>query len=323
MVKKTFSIILLLFLGLSAAWSHSLESKFKFTLEPTLSLSYENQGEYLLFDNKEPASYLEWNIFPIVRSGVKSAISFYNFTLSFEGLYAIPSSSGRMYDSDWNSSGVKVIYSENQTKLLSDFQASLKLSYDISLGRFNIHPALNLIYSQNSFLAHDGHGWYGISQYSQNGQEVAWNDENATYYPHIGGYSTYSLYQLFTFMGCDCYLSLNHRMKIGLGAYISPYTLIYSADYHYKSSGAISKYGFFLQNAWFNRFRVQTSFSFLIKKDLEFQLSASSILGFKTYGEYLFYDDPYTSGDFFITDSGPSASHIATASLTLGLKKYF
>lgn len=313
----------MLFLGLSAAWTHSLSSKIQWSLEPIFSASYENHGEYLLYDDESPASYLEWNIYPILRTGLRAGLSFSAFNFELEGLYGIPFSSGHMYDSDWNTSGVKVIYSENQANLLLDFQVALKSSYKITLGRFLLEPGINLLYSQNSFKAHDGYGWYGISQYSQNGQEVAWNNENATYYSHIGGYSTYSLYQFFTFLGCDSYFSLNSRIKLGFGAYISPYSLIYSSDYHYKSSGAVSKYGFFLQNAWFNRFKLQTFFSFQIKNDLEFQLSASSILGFKVLGEYLFYDDPYTEGDFYLTDYGISASHIATATLTLGLKKYF
>ena len=322
-MKKIFLIALVLFSSLKS-FADEEKTKLSFSLEPQLSFSFEKHGEYLLYDSKEPASYLEWKLFPIVRSGIKSGLEINRFVMEFELATAIPLSYGKMYDSDWNENGLKYIYSENDAKMLSDFSGQLELSYTFPFTKFALSPVLCLRYSTHSFKAFNGHGWYGIKNYSKNGQDVSWDDENAKYYPHIGGYSTYLVSSFYSFIGCNALLNISTKSALSFSVYFSPYSYIYTNDYHYKKSGQISKYAYAQQNAFFSRFMEEISFTSQIFHDLFFVTKISSIQGWKSYGNYVFYQQsPLYSDTFYCSDKGISASDIITATISFGVNKMF
>lgn len=323
-MKKIFSTLIFVFLAAAASFGKSSETVFSFSLEPQFSLSYEKHGEYLLYDSKEPISYLDWQAFPIIRPGIKTDFSINDFITEIELAVGIPMACGTMYDSDWNADGVKTIYSENDVNLISDFSTSLKLYYDFKVGMFDILPSVQFQYDTKTFKAHDGHGWYGISDYSKTGKDVPWDDDNAKYYPHIGGYSTYTLQTFYTFLGCYGKVSLTPAMTLGVGTYVSPYTYNYTKDNHYKKSGKLSKYAYAEQNIIFYRFKEEITFSLRILKDLELNSEVSAILGGKADGAYNYYaTHPFYEDEYYLADTGISASDIYTITAKIGVRKKF
>ena len=324
-MQKKLCFGLIVFVLFSAICSaKSAETNFTFSLEPQLSISYEKHGEYLLYDSKEPSSYLDWQFFPIIRSGIKTGFQLNHFFAAAEIAAGIPVPFGKMNDSDWNNNGLKYIYSENDAKLLSDFNSVLQFMYEIPFNRFELFPSVQISYAFKSFKAYDGHGWYGNHEYSKNGKNVSWDDENAKYYAHISGSSSYVINNFFTFIGCYGTFIITPKIKIGFGTYISPYTYIYTSDHHYKKSGEVSKYAYALQNAFFNRFKEELNFNLQLFDDLTFKAEVSSILGGKAYGEYAYYTrHPLFQEDFYLPDKGISASDLYTISINAGFKKIF
>ena len=228
-----------------------------------------------------------------------------------------------MYDSDWNSNGVKIIYSENNINLLSDFNSAIKLLYDFKFGRFEILPSLQLQYEAKSFKAHDGHGWYGLSEYSKSGVDVSWDDDNATYYSHIGGYSSYVIQNFLTFIGCQGKFAVSPSFSLGLGTYISPYSYTYTKDTHYKKSGKISKYVYAEQSSIFYRFKGEVFINVKMFNGLYFNTNISTVLGGKSFGDYRFYRINPFNEEYYLADTGKSASDLISGTIKVGIRKIF
>ena len=323
MYKKSFITISFLFLFVSQIFA-SAETDFSLFIEPEFFVSFEKNGEYILYDSMEPISYLNWQTFPILKTGMQAGLTINQFSFSTELLAGIPMECGRMLDSDWNEVGLNYIYSENQVRLISNFSVLLKADYDFIVGKSIFAPSFIFQYEEKSMKAHDGHGWYGNSAYSKSKTDVAWNNENATYFSHIGGSSSYIIHNFFTFIGCTWKIKLAQKSVFGVGTYISPYSYTYTKDFHYRKSGTLSKYVYAQQHSVFYRFKEDLFFSFKLSDEIDFVSELSAILGGKAYGEYKFYQEStFEKEKYYLGSKGTSASDIYSVTSKIGISFKF
>ncbi len=291
-----------------------------FSITPFIEVEGGKHGEYILDENQNPISALEWQIFPLVMTGFSFQFDYNNLNLETEALIGIPARCGNMNDSDWKEN-LKYIYSENQAFSILNYRFGLNANYNFLLKNFLIGPVISLEYHYDSFEAKNGHGWYGISKYSKNGKDVSWNDPNANYFDYIPGYSDYTMQIFYTYTGVKFSSSIKDRLSFSLTSLISPYTYVYSIDNHFNGSGQKTKYVIGKQNIFFMRFKNQIDFNIQVNSILSITGNIAATIGGKSKGSYTFYTaSPFYEDSFYISGKGIASSDIYMFTTRVGIK---
>lgn len=220
-VRKTAVIFLFsCFSGLG--WS---SEQIKVSLLPSFGLINGKVSEYLYSSmNDRLLSCLEFKENTLPYASLTTQISFNNSNFTAEMQYKIPAQCGLMTDSDWKIKNVKTNYGifNNYTDY-KNFNFNLGYGYSFNLDNgFTIQPQIQLMYNHYSFYTDIGYGWYG--------NNCAWNEPEATYYPKLSHINlimqNYSL-----FMGIDFEYVMN-KVKFKFNAATSPLMINYAIDFH-------------------------------------------------------------------------------------------
>jgi len=323
MLRKSFFIFLLLFLFISFSFARPKLPSFYSDLK--LGLTLGEMKEYLYTSqNDRIISQLQYQEKPLYKITGEAGLIFYNFRLSFEGAYYLPLKCGRMFDYDWLEEKLLTNYSISDNYAKNNFYLSALLAYDFNFkNRFSLTPVFKILYQYDSFSTCNAHGWYGDSEHSSNGENVAWNSPEAAYYERgrISG-NDFLRKSFFYFAGLSGKVSYN-KLDFLLSLYISPGASFYSLDRHrddnYDSSDFNSQE--YSTAASFKSYFSAFSFDFSIFYKLTSTLRLSTGLnGFfiplikgKTYTDY------YSGESFGLFSDSPQWVEIAQQS---GLDSY-
>ena len=283
-----------------------------FFVTPQTEIMFSRQGEFIFSaSGKKLVSYLEWQTSPLVYAGLEAGLDTPAGIFRTDADIAIPADCGKMYDSDWNYSGVKTTYSIHQNHAELNYKLSAGYSYPFSLKSFKIEPGVSFLYTHDFFHAHDGYGWYGGENYSKNGVDNSWDSEFARkakkLYPIDFKRTTY-----FAFAGIDFSWLPVDSFSLNLGFAVSAYTNSHTQDCHFGKPG--TQNDFILnetQESFFDRFQTHLSVDWQFRKNLSFFASANWLYGGLVKG--LLYDD-----DVLVTQ--PSGSTINSLSVKTGIK---
>ena len=283
-LKKKISLFFILFI------SQTLFS-LDFFIAPYTGVMFGKLGGYL-YDSSDSyiCSYLEWEEKPLCFIGLDAGLEHNNFQFDVAFDYTLPLACGKMYDSDWNEDGIKHTYSINNNKNLLGINTYLDFSYKFKITpKFSISPVFDINYKYYSFLANNGHGWYGGANFTGYDDDIPWDNSNpsAKYYKKLSRVSYYRhTVNFYTGLDFNFIPVLNHVISIGLFTNIYSYTSAY--DYHYDDS--YSGYDYFMQpiqNSFFNNIKVNISYEYLIKRNLSLLFDIEYEQGFMTKGFFM------------------------------------
>ena len=229
-----------------------------FVLEPRMGLSSSYFSDYLygygsIWDkSKRLISRLDWRCDNILKLGFGGAleIDFSLVRLSFEGscLFNIPNSSGEddgalygscgtMYDSDWQTPGMKTSLSvhEVETPFGYDFTAGMKLCLPVE-EHFTVSSRLSFVQYYSKLCAGHGDVWKGTTRYTGLDENVPWNSDQAVFFKK----KTYGidLFNTIKAVFVDTGFDLNFsRFSINGNIGFAPWVLVHSQDHHHGKEG--------------------------------------------------------------------------------------
>ena len=312
MNKKIFSIqIVLIFFN----FLFSLD----FSLLPFFEVTYGQLGEYIFAESQTYiVSHLEWEEKPLLYTGLNANFKTGNLCFSASMKTAFPLECGKMYDSDWTSSGVKYTYAIHKNSAKFNIGSEISCYYEFSVNHyFSIIPYAQIQYLYNSFSGHDGYGFYGSKRNSTNGETVSWDSEFATYQKVVG--IDYSRHSLWNWLGGGIQLfSANKSFYIRAFGMISLYRYFFSKDYH-KSKINNDFTMISIVDEFFKDFKILASFSYTLKKNkLDFLTSVS--YNFSLFSKGTLYSDYFW--DSIVPVNQISATDFYELSVQSGIQVY-
>ena len=253
---------------------------FHVAIMPTFAYSSGilNESIYHSTDPNKKISLLEWER-NLWLYGVKITSSYKKFHFDTASESSLPLESGEMRDSDWLNTAnyaMKTTYSVGQNTIDKNFDANLSIYYDFELARgFYISPKIQAQYAFDSFYRKkgDSRGWYGQSDYSEDGKNHWWYEDEAAKYPSeyywseekqkyvrkvLGGIDYYR-HSVFLWSGFDVAFKIA-RLKMDFSFMISPYTYLSAEDRHH-TSGDDNVYHH-IQSDFFTSFRLELTSSY-------------------------------------------------------------
>lgn len=284
---------------------------------------YGQLGEYL-YDSSDSyiCSYLEWEEKPLWFIGLDAGLEHNNFQFDVAFDYTLPLACGKMYDSDWNEDGIKHTYSINDNTNLLGINTALDFGYKIKLNSiFCITPIFDVNYSFYSFLANNGHGWYGGSNVTGYADDVSWDSTTppAKYYKKLSRVSYYR-HTVNFYAGVKISAFFSEKNNIALGLFVNPYTYTSAYDYHYDDSN--NGYDYFMQpiqNSSFNNLKINFAYNYLLKNNLTIFTAVQLEKGFLRKG---FFMTNSLYGYCYKSDQA-SGSDFLSGRMTAGIKYNF
>ena len=309
--KKIYLVFVILFALHSKGLSQEKSSGWTLYLQPAFSCTIGKMNESIYSSKGYKCSLLEWEQKPLWNYGITVFTAFKNFGITAEFDSALPVSCGKMYDSDWNSNGIKTTYSIHELTAETNLNTEFSLSYIIKLDRiFQIIPFVQAQYSYNSFEARNGEGWYGGAAYSKTGKDVSWNDENAAYYKVYG--IDYLRHSFYLFTGFSFQLYITEKIKTELLLSVSPFTYTSAIDHHH------GKYNDFrfqeIQYGYFSRFKTGIKLEYSINSLIDAGMFFQAVLGTEDKGKL--YSDYWTE-KLTLVDNQKSGADIQSYRLSL------
>lgn len=303
--KKISAFFIILFSAYISIFSEVTEnSRLAFSIQPTFGCTLGQMNESIYSSKGYKCSLLEWEQKPLWNCGITTLFEAGSFGINASFDFALPLSCGKMYDSDWNESGIKTTYSIHELTAVTNLNTELSLLYAFNVNNFfQIIPSIQAHYSYNSFEANNGEGWYGGAAYSQTGKDVSWNDENAVHYKVYG--IDYSRHTLYLFAGLTFQFRIINRLNIEVNTFLSPFTYTSAIDHHH------GKYNDFrfqeIQYSWFSRFKISAKLSYSVTSFFDIGLYARILTGKEDIGTL--YTDYWTE-DLTLVDNQPSGADI-------------
>ena len=228
------------------------------------------------------------------------------------GLYYQPDNQGYSFHntSRYQSANTYSIHSNNSVKNYEFYSA---IGYRIPIKKFDITPRFLFYYSDDSFYAHDGYGWYGGYAYSKNGKDNSWDSDYARkakkLYPVDITTKAYN-----NFLGFRISFLPINQIKISAETYVSLFSKVQSYDCHHAAPDSKNDFSMTeIQEAKYRRFRETVSFTFILKNKYIIDLTSTYIFGGIIQGEL--YDD-----DELVTQKSGNDIHRLNINLGIGLK---
>ena len=274
-MKKIISVLSILFVITLSCFS-----EIKFEIEPNFNTTLGKYGEYVYsYSGKSVVSYLEWQSMPLVKPGIESRLSFNNLEFSAGISYALPLKCGKMYDSDWDSYGVKTTYSISNNYSMQNYDCYFSIGVKIDCKKFLLIPEFSYFYYYDFFQSNDGEGWYGRDIYSKTGKTVSWDSPDARHYRKLSRIELKRESKYF-FLGITGLFNLGSKCEFSAGSFIAPYASVYNSDYHMDDNG--KGRDFYLnskQEMNFSRFLEKVSFTYKINNHFAIPFSLNCIFG--------------------------------------------
>ena len=320
MKSKLLVLVLILFLfpfSLSAQFFHS--ENFHLSIEPTFSYSRGvlNESIYHSQETSKKISLLEWER-KVWMCGLNIDGSYRKFHLKSGFEMSIPTSSGEMRDSDWlnySDYSMKTTYSVGTNYADRNFDSFLSFSYDFEpAAGLSLSPEAQIQYSFDSFHREKGaEGWYGHSDYSSDGKNHWWYEEEAAHFPSVNpetgktrklagiDYYRHSLY-LWT----GLYLAFRFsRFHASLSFLISPFTYLSAEDRHHTAGDDNVFHE--IQEDYFTSYKLGLSLSYEISEYFDLTLNGSLLIVGDIKGELY---EGWTENKFQATGGGSQSGTI-------------
>ncbi len=323
MKKFIFALIFVLHVSFCFALDFSL------SLTPFVAHSEGGLNEILYHsrDNSKKISLLEWDR-NVWLYGAAAECSLSRFHAEFQADSAVQINCGEMKDSDWLNTldySMKTTYSVGDIDSTGNYDLSLSLSFDaLKTEGFFIAPVFSAQYSYDSFSrGRDARGWYGHSEYSSDGKNHNWYDEEAAQFPseyywseekqkyvrkRLGGIDYYR-HSFFSWAGIKVGFSA-YRFSFVFDALVSPFVYFSSEDVHHGSSSDSIYHA--IQTGNFAYSKISSKIAFSINKRFDIVSKISFLFGKTLVGDL--YSDWY-----LITDQ-PSGADIFESTLYLGCR---
>lgn len=252
MKKQIFNSLIFL-LSASVCFSQSLE------ISPSVTVRSGEQKEFVYTKNingdSVTLSQLDWEESPVYFFNLNASGEYKNFMLSAGAKIALPSDTGKMYDSDWQNInvldpteelyGVKTDYSNHTNHLNLYYGFSGQFSYSIefnnlSAAPFNalkinsiaLSPFAEFEYSYSSFTGKGGSGQYGY----ENKNDSPKHTYNDPVFSHTSDFSG-DVIQLerisyVTWAGLSFNLNFHQDFYTVLSFAVNPFIYVQSLDSH-------------------------------------------------------------------------------------------
>ena len=274
---------------------------FHLSIEPTFSYSSGvlNESLYHSQETSKKISLLEWER-KVWMYGFRLDASFRKFHLKGGFESAIPSSSGEMRDSDWlnySDYSMKTTYSVGTNYSDRNFDSFLSLSYDFEpAAGLSLSPEAQIQYSFDSFHREKGaEGWYGHSDYSSDGKNHWWYEDEASHFPSTYWSDEKGRYVTRKLAGIDYYrhslyfwtgLSLAfrfHRFYAEFSFLLSPFTYLSAEDRHHTAGD--DKVFHEIQEDYFTSYKLDLNLSYTLSEYFDLTLSGSLLIVSDIRGE--------------------------------------
>lgn len=304
-------------------------SDFSLSLTPFFAHSEGILNEILYHsrDKTKKISLLEWerNVW-LYGSAIECSLGKFHAEFLFDS--AIQINCGQMADSDWlntNDYSMKTTYSVGGIDSEGNYDLSLSLKFDaVKKSRFHLSPVISAQYSYDSFSrGRDAEGWYGQSEYSSDGKNHNWYDDEATHFPSeyywseskqkyvrkiLGGINYYR-HTFFSWAGLSLGFS-SERLSFNFDALVSPFTYFSAEDTHHGSNSDSIYHE--IQNGNFSYSKISSKIAFSINKRFTVESKIEFLFGKTLTGDL--YSDWY-----LITDQ-PSGANTFESTVYLGCK---
>ena len=258
-------------------------------------------------DCSKKISLLEWdrNIFFI---GAGAHIDFGKLVIQVGFDYGLSDSCGKMADSDWlniSNYEMKTTYSIGDSEALKNYQTELGLYFDLPLEKsLSILPGISVQYAYDSFSrGKDARGWYGQSEWSSDGKNHNWYDEQAKKFPYAEtdsngkehryrlGQIDFSRHSMWLWAGFKTNIHVD-RMDFSIGLFASPFAWFQAKDIHYGSG--VTSVIHLVQKTWFDSLKFTADFSYRFNQRLSLVVNGSFMTTQESRGDL--YDDWHYNG---------------------------
>lgn len=256
MKKQIFNSLIFL-LSASVCFSQSLE------ISPSVTVRSGEQKEFVYTKNLNgdsvTLSRLDWEESPVYFFNLNTTGEYKNFVLSAGAKIALPSDTGKMYDSDWQNINVldpsnelynvKTDYSNHTNHLDLYYGFSGQFSYSIEFNNLSAAPfnalKINSIsfspfaefeYSYSSFTGKDGSGQYGYD----NKNDSPKHNYDDSLFSHTRNFSG-DVIQLeriscVTWAGISLNLNFKKDFYTDLSFAVNPFIYVQSLDSHFTTN---------------------------------------------------------------------------------------
>lgn len=278
---------------------------------------------YRSFSDKK-ISLLEWEK-KYFYGGGKIDFSIGNFNSKIQFTSNVHKGFGEMRDSDWLNPFnplMKTTYSVGDVESRNNFNTEVEFSYDFKVApKIHILPVFQFQYAFDYFYRNKyAEGWYGQSEYSSDGEDHFWYDEEAKKFPYTyyneteGKYKTvrlapisYYRHSYFVWYGAKVKFDFSEKLKSSFAAFYSPFSYFESLDTHFGSN---TKYKM-IQKNYFSQFKFLWNVNYDFTKRLSLDFSLQMIFDRISKGNLI------VGGDL---SSQKSSSTVTEFSSVLGLK---
>ena len=263
-------IAVFLFLTLVFAGKISAFEIFKFSVAPKYGLQNGQLNEYVLYNNGNKLSELNWEIKNISMLGFNATVGWEMILIETDCMWGFPKESGMMYDSDWQNTsnyGMKTNYSESSNKVDCLGDLGLRLGVNIKTWDFlHIIPYAGIAYSRVKFTANGGTYWYGDKTTTGVSYDVPYNSPKAKIgnMDKYGDVITYER-EIFNYLlGVKAKYNFLERYTVSADFGLAIFTQINSIDNHIlRSTKFLDK-----MQGFFKSFNLGTEFDVKIWKGL-------------------------------------------------------
>lgn len=340
-LKSLFAILTLFYAGIfsvSAQFFSSDKSGFHISVEPTISYSDGNFGEYLYYSSPsdKKISYLEWDK-EIFLFGVNVETSYKNLHFDFGFASSVfDQSSGQMQDSDWLNTkdySMKTTYSVGENEAVQNYEVNARIHYEFKTTSWlSFSPAVSFKYNFDSFERHSAEGWYGQGSYSSDGKNHNWYDDEAQHFPYtywsdeknrfvtrkLAGIDYYR-HSFFTFFGVSSTIIPHPRFSFDVDFLLSPFSYFYAVDTHHSQS--FNKHYRMIQFSYFNVLALGLRANFSLNKNFDFSLGTNYLFSFEIARGTLFSDTfSDVKQDNFYNTGQDSGATLENFTVLLGCK---
>lgn len=297
MKNRLFRFVILLIASTCFQSVYSSEKNDKILFRTQIDSYYCKQKlEYSIIDDvlHKENSRLEWEADYLFKLGVAGDLQIKNLDIFCSASFPLPLECGKMYDSDWRTTGIRTNLSKSDLFINSGIDAVLGIKYNFEISRkwdlgksntdfhFNISPLVNITNSFIKLEAKNTIGWCGDRGHTHLDRDYSWDSEYAKKVKKYGIDLTNNITSIFC--GVE-FSAVVKDIQVNAGFLISPYTYILSIDHHLnKEEGTFYQ---LVQKAYFKTMELYAAAGYSINKRNQLSLSV----------DYSFC--PTINGDFY------------------------
>lgn len=213
--------------------SGTSNQKSNFSVEIQTSYNNEKRNYCVIDESGKLNSMLEWQSDYLFKLGVVGNLKIGMLEIFSSVAFPLPLNCGKMYDSDWRTTGIKTNFSESDLFTDFGFDAVFGFKYNLKacVKNFNlfISPVIAVSNSFISLKAKNTIGWCGDTNHTHLEKNYPWNSEYAKKVKKYGIDFKNNITSVF--LGIEIEKQFG-RFYTGTGVLTSPYTYILSVDHH-------------------------------------------------------------------------------------------